>query len=109
MSIFFISIMASNGALRHLAVRIGDQLHEPPRSDLPRQPEAVLAPAAGALAAAVADDRVPVAVGLLLVVGVDHERDRLVEVELRPAVEADERHAQDRELDREHVPLLAGG
>src|ERR1044072_1368834 len=97
------------GALRHFAVRIGHQLHEPAWRDLPRQAEAVLAPAADALGAAVVDDAVPVAVGLRLVLGVDHERDRFVEVELGAAVETNERHAENGELDGEHVPLLAGG
>src|SRR5438270_9905661 len=41
------------------------QLEQAPRRDLPREAPFVLAPAAGALFAAILGDRVPVAVGLL--------------------------------------------
>ena len=53
------------------------------RRDLPGDAPLVLAPAARALLAAVADDGVPVAVGLLLVVGGDLEREGLVVLERR--------------------------
>src|SRR4051812_49161494 len=76
------------------------------RRDLPRQAPPVLAPAAGALLAAVADDRAPEAVGLRLVVGRDLEGERLAVPERRPAVEAEAGDAHDGELDRQHVPLL---
>src|SRR5262245_46054355 len=59
------------------------------RCDLPRHAPFVLAPAAGALLAAIADDGVPVAVGLGLTVGGDHEREGFAVLELRTAVEAD--------------------
>src|SRR5438128_355421 len=56
--------------------------------DLPGEAPAVLAPAALALLAAVADDRVPVAVRLFLSVRGDLERKGLAVLELRAAVEA---------------------
>src|ERR671931_111139 len=46
-------------------------------------------PSARALLAAIADDGVPVAVGLLLIVGGDLEREGLVMFERRPAIEAE--------------------
>jgi hypothetical protein len=55
-----------------------------------------------------ADDRVPEAVGLGLVVGGDLERERLVRLERGPAVEAEAGNAEHGELDREHVALFAG-
>ena len=53
------------------------------RRDLPREAPAVLAPDAGARLAAVSDDRVPITIGLLLVLDDDHEEDRLVRLEFR--------------------------
>ena len=52
------------------------------------------------------DDRVPVAVGLFLVLGHDHEADRLVGLEVGAAVEADEGLAEHGELDRQLLALL---
>src|SRR5215510_13194475 len=59
------------------------------RRDLPRHAPLVLTPAARALLAAIADDGVPVAVGLLLIVGGDLEREGFVVLEHGAAVEAD--------------------
>ena len=73
------------------------------------KPELVLAPAALALLAAVADDRIPVAVGFLLRVGEHLEGDRLVEREFGAAVQPEERLAQHGELHRQHVAGLAVG
>ena len=107
MSIFRISIIASKARLA--AARSGSVIAvgQGARRDLPRQAPLVLAPAARALLAAVADDRVPQAVGLGLVVGRDLERERLAVLERRPAVEAEAGDAQHGELDRQHVALLA--
>src|SRR3954451_14440868 len=69
--------------------------------DLSRKAPAIFAPAAGAFLSAIADDGVPVTVGLSLVVGQDHEADRLIGLEIGSAVQADERPAEHRELDRE--------
>ena len=77
------------------------------RCDLPGDAPAILAPAAGALGPAVADDGVPVAVGLFLVVGGDLERERFILLEGRAAVQADAGDARHRELDGQHVAFLA--
>ena len=84
-----------------------ERLGQCARRDLPREAPAVLAPAAGALLAAVADDGVPVAVGLFLIVGRDLEGKRLAVLEHRAAVQAEAGDAEDRELDGEDVALLA--
>ena len=92
-SIFLICIIASNArfatspplAIASVRTR-GVICHDRPHLSL-HQPHALSC-------AAVADDRVPVAVGLGLVVGRDLERERLAVLELRPAVEADAGHAQ---------------
>src|SRR5215203_3908082 len=68
------------------------------RGDLPGEAPAVLAPTALAFLAAIADDRVPVAVGLFLIVRRDLEGERLAMLELRAAVEAETGNAQHREL-----------
>ena len=96
-SIFCISIIASN-ALRHNA-----------RRDLPRPAPFVLAPAARALRAAVADDRVPITVGLRLVVGCSLKRERLAVLERFSAVEAKAWHAAHRELNRQDIAPVAAG
>src|SRR5262249_40518431 len=66
----------------------------------------VLAPAALALLATIANNRVPVAVGLLLIVGGDLEREGFAMFERGSAVEADTRDAGNCEFDRQHVALL---
>ena len=108
MSIFFIVIIASNARLAAAGSGSVIAFGQGDRRDLPRQAPFVLAPAARALLAAVADDRVPVAVGLGLVVGRDLKRERLAVLERRPAVEAEAGDAHHGELDRQHVPFLPG-
>jgi hypothetical protein len=66
------------------------------RRDLPGDAPLVFAPAARALLAAVADDGVPVAVGLFLIVGGDLEREGFVVLEDGAAVQADARDSGDR-------------
>src|SRR6185295_16087463 len=83
------------------------RLDERAGGDLPGKAPAVLAPPALALLAAVADDRVPVAVRFLLVVRRDLEGERLALLERGAAVEADTRNSQDGELHREDVAGLA--
>src|SRR5690606_40026847 len=70
-------------------IAAGEGLQQHPRRDLPRHAPLVLAPAAHAFLAAVADDRVPVAVRLRLVLGTHLERERLAVLERRSAIEAD--------------------
>src|SRR5262249_62267035 len=53
-------------------------------------------------------DGVRVGVGLLLIVGGDLEREGLVVLDRGTAVDANTGDAGDRELDRQHVALLAG-
>src|SRR5262249_53331392 len=78
------------------------------RRDLPGDAPLVFAPTALALLAAITDDGVPVAVGLWLIVGGDLEREGLVVLDRRTAVEADTGDARDRELDDQHITGLAG-
>src|ERR671913_788756 len=59
------------------------------RDDLPGEAPPVLAPAALTLLAAIADDRVPVAVRLFLIVRCDLEGKSFAVLERRPAVEAE--------------------
>src|SRR5262245_39032151 len=68
--------------------------------NLPRYAPLVLAPAARALLAPIADDGVPVSVGLLLVVGGDLEREGFGVLERGAAVEADTGRAWDCEFHR---------
>src|SRR5882724_9685320 len=76
--------------------------------DLPRDAPVVLAPAAFALLSAVADNGVPVAVGLLLIVGGDLEREGFVVFERGAAVEADARDSGDDEFDCNHIAFFPG-
>src|SRR5258705_7136143 len=67
--------------------------------DLPGDAPFVLAPAALALLATIANDGVPVSVGLLLIVGGDLEREGFVMFERRTAVEPDTRDTGNYEFD----------
>src|ERR1700733_7875155 len=78
------------------------------RRDLPRNAPLVLAPAARALLAAIADDGVPIAVGLGLIVSGDLEREGFVMFERGTAVEADTTDTGNLEFDCQHISLLAG-
>ncbi len=93
-------------ALCHIAAS-GHRLGQGARRDLPRQTPFVLAPAARALHAAVTDDRVPITVGLRLVVGGDLKGECLAVLERIPAVETKAWHAAHREFDRQDVARLA--
>src|ERR1700686_665608 len=77
------------------------------RGDLPGKSPAVLAPTALAFHAAIADDRVPVTVRLFLILRSDLEGKGLAVPEHRAAVETETRNAQDGELHRQHIALLA--
>src|SRR4029453_790195 len=83
------------------------RLHQDARRDLPGHPPLVFAPAARALLAAVADDGIPVAVGLILVVSGDLEREGFVMFERGTSVEADTGNAGNFELDYQHISILA--
>src|SRR6185503_10996913 len=77
------------------------------RGDLPGESPAILAPPALAFLAAIADDRVPVAVRLFLIVRRDLEGKGLAVLERRAAVEAETGNAQHGEVHRQFVALLA--
>src|SRR4249920_2282618 len=83
--------------------RIGERA----RGDLPGEAPAVLAPTARAFLAAVADDRVPVAVRLFLIVRRDLEGKGLAVLEHRAAIETETGNAQNGELHRQYIALLA--
>src|SRR4051812_35593126 len=85
------------------------RLRQYARRDLPGDAPSVLAPAALALLAAIADNGVPVAVGFLLIIGGDLKRESLVMLEHGTAVEADTVDAGNREFHRQNVARLAGG
>ena len=82
-SIFFMSIIASNARFASAPPAAIASVSTRGR-DLPGDAPPVLAPAALALLAAIADDRVPVAVGLVLVVGCDLEGEGFVVLEAGP-------------------------
>ena len=108
MSIFFISIIASNARLA--AARSGSASgSQGARRDLPRQAPLVLAPAACAFLAAIADDRVPQAVGFGLVVGRDLEREGLVVLEPGAAVQPEAGDAHHGESTVKTSPCLPEG
>src|SRR6185503_2494571 len=85
------------------------RIHERARGDLPGESPAVLAPTALTFLAAIANDRVPVAVRLFLIVRRDLKGEGLAVLELRTAVETEAGNAQDGELHRQHVARLAAG
>src|SRR3954462_4888053 len=78
------------------------------RRDLPGDAPFVPAPTARTFLAAIADDGVPVAVGLLLIVSGDLERESFVMLDRGPAIEAETGDAGDGEFDRQHIARLAG-
>src|SRR5262245_15849825 len=86
----------------------GGRLGQHARRDLPGNAPLVFAPAALAFLPAIADDGIPVAVGLVLIVGGDLEREGFVMFERRTAVETDTRDAGNREFDDQHITGLAG-
>ncbi|AEA83249.1 conserved hypothetical protein [Stutzerimonas stutzeri DSM 4166] len=85
---------------------MGDRLRQDARRDLPRHPPLVPAPAAYVLLSAFCDHGVPQAVRFGLVVGRHLERERLVVLDSRPAVQPHARDAHHRELGRQDVALM---
>src|SRR6266446_6115486 len=76
------------------------------RGDLPGEAPAVLAPTARAFLAAIADNRIPVAVGLRLIVRGDLEGKGLAVLERRAAVETEAGNAEDGEFHRQNIAGL---
>ena len=77
--------------------------------DLPRNTPFVLAPAARAFLSAIADDGVPVFVGLHLIFGGDLEGESLIVLELGATIEADAGDAENSELTSSGSPFLPPG
>src|SRR6185503_16434920 len=77
------------------------------RRDLPGQTPAVLAPSALAFLAAVADNRVPVAIRLFLILGDHLKGERFALLELRAAVQAKTRNPENGEFHHQLIALLA--
>jgi len=97
------------GSLGGSAIRTGVRIDQSNRRNLPVQAPLVLAPAAHAFFAAVADDCIPVAIGLGLIRCCDLKRERPGVLHRRPAIEAEAWNAHDRELDRQDGPFLPRG
>src|SRR5206468_7080202 len=92
-------------SLRPLWIPVLECVAERTWNDLPPEPVPVLDPAALTFGAARAELR-PELVDLLLSVAADGERDRLVELELRPTVERDEVLTGQREAHGERFAWL---
>src|SRR5262249_9268297 len=76
--------------------------------DLPGNAPFIPTPAARAFLSTIADNGVPVAVGLLLIVGGDLKRESFAVLERGTAVEAETGNAGHGEFDHQHVARLAG-
>jgi hypothetical protein len=74
--------------------------------NLPGDTPLVLAPTALALLASIADDRVPITIGLGLIFGGNLERKRLIVLDGGSTVKPQAGDAHHGELDRQHVTLL---
>src|SRR3569623_2370551 len=92
-------------SLGTLRVTVAQGFEESRRRDLPRDAETILAPAALALLAAALEESGPVVVDLRLVGAADHQRERLVQAEVRARVECHVCSAVELELDR--LPVVA--
>ena len=88
---------------------LGECIGQHTRGDLPANTPFVLAPAALAFLPAIADDCVPVAVGLFLIVGRDLEGKGLTVLVVRPAIEADSGYARNGEFDNQGIARFAVG
>src|SRR5215475_181064 len=93
-------------ALGGSSIGIGYRFCQSQRRNLPGQAPFVLAPAACALFAAVADDRVPVTIRFGLVSGCDLKRECFVVLEMGAAIEPEAGNSHHGKLDRQHIPLL---
>ena len=85
----------------------GQRLGQHAWRDLPGDAPPILAPAACALFTAIADDRVPVAVSITLIFRGDLERERLVVLEHRAAIETGAGDSGHGELHGQHIGLFA--
>src|SRR6476646_783831 len=94
-------------ALRGRTIRIGRCFHQHARRDLPSQAPFVFAPSACALGTSISDNRVPVTIGLGLILGEDLKRKRFTVLESRAAIQPEAGHSHHRKLNSEHLPLFA--
>src|SRR5512133_814855 len=95
-------------ALGGRGIGIGYRSRQSQRRNLPRQAPFVLAPAAGILFTAVADDSVPVTIRFGLVIGCDLKRECPVVLDLWSAIEPEAGNSHHGKLDRQHIPFLTG-
>jgi len=79
------------------------------RGDLPGDSPAVPTPAASALLAAIADDRIPVAIRFFLRISRNLKGKRLGVCKLRPTIQTQTRNAKNCEFHREDFAFLAAG
>jgi hypothetical protein len=107
MSIFFIGIIASKARFASPPPAASASVNA--RGVICQEAPPVLAPTALTFLAAIADDRAPVAVRLFLIVRRDLEGKGLAVPELPAAVETETGTAQNGELHRQHIALLAAG
>ena len=84
-----------------------DRVRQHARRDLPGDSPTVPTPPASALVAAVADNRIPIAIRFLLRISRNLEGERLAVFKLRPTIETQTRNAKDGEFDREDFAFLA--
>lgn len=97
------------GAPGGLGVGIRDRLGEGQGGDLPGDAPLVLAPAALARLTTVIDDGVPIAIRLGLGLRCDLEREGPAVADPGAAIEPEAGDPHHPELDRQHIPSLAGG
>src|ERR1700676_738011 len=91
-------------ALGGSGIGTGYRFGQSDRRDLPGQ--SPFAPAALALFAAVADDRVPITISFGLVSGCDLKRERFVVLECGSAIEPEAGNPHHGKLYRQHIPFL---
>jgi hypothetical protein len=87
----------------------GYRVRQHVRRDLPGDSPPILAPAASALLAAIADDRIPIAIRFLLSIGCNLKGKRLGVCKLRPTIQTQTRNAKNCEFHREDFVFLAAG
>src|SRR5512141_1508276 len=89
-------------------IGIGYRSRQSQRRNLPGQAPFVLAPAAGTLFAAVADDGVPVTIRFGLVSGCDLKRECPVVLDLGSAIEPEAGNSHHGKFDRQHISFFPG-
>src|SRR3569833_1375167 len=98
----------SERSLGGSSVGVGDRFEQGDRRNLPGHAPLVLAPAARALFAAVADDRVPVTIGFGLDYGRDLKRKCFALLECGSPIESESGNAHHCKFDRQHIAFFPG-